>query len=138
MARTQRRDRNCSRQSGLQIDYHSRIYFFGGRTYSEFPELDISYTAIPDEFKVAVWILGIYHPEQGLRPVASVYAPKQTPCVFAAPDGMIYALGSALGKTEKIIPGCTGTVCFERYDPNSDKWEVLPDPPLPLLEQVSQ
>ncbi|KAL6574362.1 hypothetical protein OROHE_001266 [Orobanche hederae] len=111
----------------------SRIYFFGGRIYSEFPELDISYT---DEFKVAVRVLDTDHPEQGLRPVASMYAPKQTPCVFAAPDGMIYALGSALGKTEKIIPGCKGTGCFERYDPNSDKWEVLPDPPLPLLEQV--
>ncbi|KAL6511661.1 hypothetical protein OROGR_021299 [Orobanche gracilis] len=88
----QKRGKDSFITDSAMFNLGTRIYFFGGRTYSESPELDISYTAITDGFKVAVRVLDIYHPKQGLRPVASVYAPKQSPCVFAAPD-RIYALG---------------------------------------------
>ncbi|KAL6504777.1 hypothetical protein OROHE_023535 [Orobanche hederae] len=67
----------------------------------------------------------------GLRPAASLNAPKGTHCVFSA-HGMIYALGSSLPSCDSnsLIAGSSGI--FEKYDPIADKWYVLPDPPLPF------
>jgi non-specific serine/threonine protein kinase len=43
----------------------------------------------------------------------------------AVHDGMIYALGGRKGRTEAFAT-------FERYDPERDRWERLPDYPLPV------
>ncbi|KAL6504775.1 hypothetical protein OROHE_023533 [Orobanche hederae] len=98
-----------------------RIYFFGG---------ECSFNC-DKQLPLSVYYFDINHPELGLRPAASLNAPKETPCVFSA-HGMIYALGSFLPgcDSNSLIAGSSGI--FEKYDPIADKWYVLPDPPLPF------
>ncbi|KAK1379445.1 hypothetical protein POM88_026189 [Heracleum sosnowskyi] len=105
----------------------SRIYLFGGVSLNR--ECCIEKLPISDELKLSVLYFDTNHMELGLRHAASLNAPKQTPCVFSA-RGMIYALGSSLQGCNYNHNNCSGI--FERYDPTADKWQVLPDPPLPF------
>ncbi|RAL41201.1 hypothetical protein DM860_017750 [Cuscuta australis] len=107
----------------------SKIYFFGGNLGR------VQGLSSDEEKRLAhqVQVFDTDDPEQGMRFVAPLNGPKQSPCVFVA-DGMIYALGTTLLDCEGTLPGCKGTGFFERYDPSSDHWEVLPDPPLPYYK----
>ena len=62
--------------------------------------------------------------------MARMNAPKFDPCVFVA-DGKIYALGSVIQHSKELPSGCKDTGVFECYDPSSDHWHVLRDPPIP-------
>ncbi|XP_021753314.1 uncharacterized protein LOC110718730 isoform X1 [Chenopodium quinoa] len=100
------------------VNLGSKVYIFGGVTSDKLDE---------DLYR-AVHVLDMNDPKHGLRRVASLNASKECPCAFVA-DGMIYTLGKA---ERKEASGKSG--CFERYIPRIDRWEVLPDPPLPWVD----
>lgn len=99
----------------------SEIYLFGGRSLGLVPSLDRH-----THLQTTVQVLDTNNPEKGLQRVAPMNAIKERNCAFVA-DGMIYTLGAAVESSE-----CGMSGCFERYSPQLDKWEVLPDPPLSL------
>ncbi|XP_057992514.1 uncharacterized protein LOC110649715 [Hevea brasiliensis] len=68
----------------------------------------------------------------------SMNAGKCDPCAVVA-DGMIFVLSSSLvfnvtvpGYTEKGMPIDNSIRFFECFDPESDKWMVLDDPPIDI------
>lgn len=118
----------------------SRIYFFGGisniQDYCVHAEgIEPPPPPFSDELKLSVRFVDVDHLELGLCRAASLNAPKEVPCVFSA-RGMIYALGSSRNVCNSVFTLDDGSsVCsgiFERYDPVDDKWQLLPDPPLPF------
>ncbi|WOG95094.1 hypothetical protein DCAR_0314396 [Daucus carota subsp. sativus] len=108
----------------------SRFYFLGGRAETSLYYVYSNTTPVSDELKLRVQVFDIDYPELGLRNVASLKAPKETPCVFSV-KGLVYVLGSHL-RGCNLTGGTSGI--FERYDPFEDCWEVLPDPPKPFGE----
>ncbi|KAK1405257.1 hypothetical protein POM88_004862 [Heracleum sosnowskyi] len=77
---------------------------------------------MPQEaFALRFRFLDTDHLELGFQAAASLKSPKDSPSVFSA-NNLIYALDSP----------CSGNFdsTFERYDPESDEWEVLPKPPV--------
>ncbi|KAK1405256.1 hypothetical protein POM88_004861 [Heracleum sosnowskyi] len=98
------------------INLGSRIYFLGG---GSFPDFKIDH--IPLDKRLSFRFLDTDHLELGFQAAASLKSPKDSPCVFSA-NNLIYALDSP----------CSGNFdsTFERYDPESDEWEVLPKPPV--------
>ncbi|KAK1363220.1 hypothetical protein POM88_038781 [Heracleum sosnowskyi] len=120
---TQRHDSCFIHDSGM-FRFGSRFYFFGGRgdayLYKGTPKLSLG-----------VQVLDLDNLNLGFRSVASLNAPKQTPCVFCV-NGLVYALGSHVRGCNLEGSGRSGI--FEKYDPGKDCWEVLPDPPKPFGE----
>lgn len=109
------------------VTFGSKVYFLGGRL-----EVPRGSSADTERLFCQVRVFDTRHPDQGLLSVAPMHAPKETPCVFVA-DGFLYALGSTLKSFGNILPGFKGSGVFERYDPISDQWQVLPDPPTPTV-----
>lgn len=112
------------------IKLGSRIYFFGGGGFFDL-ELDlIPPDHIPLDKRLSVRFLDTDHLERGFQSAASLNFPKDVPCVFSA-NNLIYALAS---------PCTTGNPdpSFERYDPESDQWELLPKPPIKTSWTSSQ
>ncbi|KAL6573708.1 hypothetical protein OROHE_002167 [Orobanche hederae] len=124
---------DCFISGSAMFNLGSRIYFFQG---GDIPDIFFGCVDdlpdMPDESKLIVRVLDIDHPELKLFTVASLNAPKLTPCVFSA-HGLIYVLGS-VPHDSNLKPPSTTCHFFERYDPTLDKWEILPDPPLPFRQ----
>ncbi|KAL5703323.1 hypothetical protein ACHQM5_028426 [Ranunculus cassubicifolius] len=106
------------------INVGSKVFFFGGFSSGHIVYTDKNYATLLK----AVHVLDMEKPEQGLRRVASMNACKEDHCAFVD-NGMIYTLGRAIKDKSR-----SKQACFERYIPQADKWEVLPDPPFPLSE----
>ncbi|KAK1347595.1 hypothetical protein POM88_055035 [Heracleum sosnowskyi] len=127
----QRDDCCCFISDSAMCRLGSCFYFFGGETFSYLYSRKNS-RVITDELKLRVQVFNIEYPNLGFCKVASLNAPKETPCVFSV-KGLIYALGSSLSGCN-YKGGRTGI--FERYHPERDYWEVLPDPPKPFGERI--
>ncbi|XP_074273224.1 uncharacterized protein LOC141596863 [Silene latifolia] len=131
------KERNSILPHSGSVNLGSKIYFLGGRfdnpRFSSADEERLIYQA---------QVFDTDHPKLGMQSLPPMHSPKMTPCVFVA-DGMIYALGSlvfsllknsAVHRLMKFVPSGITTGLFERYDPSSNSWLVLPDPPLPIIE----
>ncbi|XP_065633945.1 uncharacterized protein LOC111991864 [Quercus suber] len=102
----------------------SRLYSFGGMNPDSEPYADVTTPEFVRFLKVRSFDLST--PDDGWKPVATMTFPKrfQPPCVVL--DDKLYVFGgvSPSEVEEK------GYGWMEVYDPDSNTWEPLPNPPL--------
>ncbi|XP_074304665.1 uncharacterized protein LOC141639435 [Silene latifolia] len=106
------------------VNVGSKIYFFGGNTW--YVEENTPPSEL-DTLSRRVQVIDINDPEKKIQSVASMHTPKELPCVFVA-YGKIYVIAPNRDCITKL-PGYDYTGLFECYDPDTNCWEVLPDPP---------
>ncbi|KAL8091240.1 uncharacterized protein LOC141696933 [Apium graveolens] len=121
---------DCFITAPAMFQLGSRIYFIGGGSIPDLCDEVDELADFPCESKQIVRFIDIERDPKKLCTVASLNAPKATPCVFSA-HGLIYVLGSVPpGSSHQRRPRPCNL--FERYHPIEDKWELLPDPPFPF------
>ncbi|KAL5700251.1 hypothetical protein ACHQM5_025723 [Ranunculus cassubicifolius] len=106
------------------VNVGSEVFFFGGTSFGHILFNNKKY----EDLLRVVHVFDTKKPEKGLRRVSDMNACKEKPCVFVD-NGMIYVLGRVLKNKRWSNYGW-----FERYIPNFDKWEILPNPPLSISE----
>ena len=118
-------DGMCCVQLGLEL------YFFGGKFNIDKPGEDEKVKALPQD--VYVFNLTLYHKcphllrrmnEDMLLPRAPMNSGKASPLAFVA-NAKIYVIGSNLEDLVDERP-----VYFEYYEPCSNRWFLLPNPPI--------
>jgi N-acetylneuraminic acid mutarotase len=103
----------------------NKIYVVGGLIRDMDPPED-SKQKIP---RIATDTIEIYHIEDNKWELGKPLQEARQGVQVAAIDGKLYAIGGAYGQNKNFMLSSA----FERYDPESNTWESLPDLPIPIL-----